>query len=148
VTFHRSYLGPRGFPLPTYRTPGAGRVCTGKETRLRRDRRSDAKHRRNVLPGRVTPRTAWEATARRLGKPELRHSCASLAISAGANAKVVQRLLGRKTATMTLDRSGHPFPDDLDAVADRLNGGLRSHCGPSPDSDWSATTINRLHLPF
>ncbi len=48
---------------------------------------------------------------------DLRHTCASLAISSGANVKVVQRLLGHKTAVLTLDRYGHLFPDDLDAVA-------------------------------
>ena len=31
--------------------------------------------------------------------------------------KVVQRLLGHKTAVLTLDRYGHLFPHDLDAVA-------------------------------
>lgn len=48
---------------------------------------------------------------------DLRHTCASLAISEGANVKVVQRLLGHKTAVLTLDLYGHLFPDDLDAVA-------------------------------
>ena len=48
---------------------------------------------------------------------DLRHTCASLAISAGANIKVVQKLLGYKSAVLTLDRYGHLFPDDLDAVA-------------------------------
>ena len=48
---------------------------------------------------------------------DLRHTCASLAIRSGANVKVVQRLLGHKTAVLTLDRYGHLFPDDLDAVA-------------------------------
>jgi integrase len=64
---------------------------------------------------------------------DLRHTCASLAISAGANVKVVQRLLGHKTAMLTLDRYGHLFPDDLDAVADAFDtaaeataGGLRA----------------------
>jgi integrase len=52
---------------------------------------------------------------------DLRHTCASLAISAGANVKVVQRLLGHKTAVLTLDRYGHLFPDDLDAVAEALD---------------------------
>ena len=52
---------------------------------------------------------------------DLRHTCASLAISGGANVKVVQRLLGHKTATLTLDRYGHVFPDDLDAVADAFD---------------------------
>ena len=41
---------------------------------------------------------------------DLRHTYASLAISAGANVKVVQRLLGHKTAVLTLDRYGDLFP--------------------------------------
>ncbi len=52
---------------------------------------------------------------------DLRHTCASLAISAGANVKVVQKLLGHKSAVLTLDRYGHLFPDDLDAVADAFD---------------------------
>jgi integrase len=52
---------------------------------------------------------------------DLRHTCASLAISSGANVKVVQRLLGHKTAVLTLDRYGHLFPNDLDAVADAFD---------------------------
>jgi integrase len=39
----------------------------------------------------------------------------------GANVKVVQRLLGHKTAVLTLDRYGHLFADDLDAVADAFD---------------------------
>jgi integrase len=56
----------------------------------------------------------------------LRHTAASLAISAGANIKVVQRMLGHKTATLTLDLYGHLFPDDLDAVAKGLEIGLKA----------------------
>jgi integrase len=52
---------------------------------------------------------------------ELRHTCASLAISAGANVKVLQTLLGHKTATLTLDRYGHLFPDDLSRIADAFD---------------------------
>lgn len=52
---------------------------------------------------------------------DLRHTAASLAISAGANIKVVQKLLGHKTAVLTLDRYGHLYADDLDAVATALN---------------------------
>lgn len=48
---------------------------------------------------------------------DLRHTCASLAIRSGANVKVVQRLLGHKTAVLTLDRYGHLYADDLHAVA-------------------------------
>ena len=52
---------------------------------------------------------------------DLRHTFASLAISEGANVTVVQKLLGHKSAVLTLDRYGHLFPDDLDAVADAFD---------------------------
>ncbi|MGI8881040.1 MAG: tyrosine-type recombinase/integrase [Jatrophihabitans sp.] len=52
---------------------------------------------------------------------ELRHTAASLAIASGANVKVVQQMLGHKSATMTLDQYGHLFGDQLDEVADRMD---------------------------
>ena len=48
---------------------------------------------------------------------ELRHTAASLAIASGADVKVVQQMLGHKSATMTLDLYGHLFGDRLDVVA-------------------------------
>lgn len=51
----------------------------------------------------------------------LRHTAASLAIAAGADVKVVQQMLGHKSATMTLDLYGHLFDDRLDEVADALD---------------------------
>lgn len=56
----------------------------------------------------------------------LRHTTASLAISAGANVKVVQRLLGHATAAMTLDRYGHLLSDDLAGAADALGRVIES----------------------
>ncbi|WP_280255199.1 tyrosine-type recombinase/integrase [Nocardia wallacei] len=56
----------------------------------------------------------------------LRHTAASLAIRAGANIKVVQKMLGHKTATMTLDLYGHLYEDDLDSVADSMDLGART----------------------
>ena len=52
---------------------------------------------------------------------DLRHSAASLAVSAGANVKAIQRMLGHASAAMTLDQYADLFDDDLDAVADRLD---------------------------
>jgi integrase len=52
---------------------------------------------------------------------DLRHTAASLAISAGANPKAVQRMLGHASAAMTLDTYADLFEDDLDAVSDRLD---------------------------
>jgi integrase len=69
---------------------------------------------------------------------ELRHTAASLAVSAGANLKAVQRMLGQASAAMTLDRSADLFDDDLDEVADRLDHLRATTCGPGADRATSA----------
>jgi integrase len=51
----------------------------------------------------------------------LRHTAASLAISSGANVKVVQRVLGHASAAMTLDVYADLFDDDFATVADKLS---------------------------
>src|SRR6476660_10349821 len=56
----------------------------------------------------------------------LRHTAASLAIAAGANAKVVRTMLRYKSATMTLDLYGHLFGDQLDQVADAMDAARSS----------------------
>jgi integrase len=60
---------------------------------------------------------------------DLRHTCASLAISAGANVKVIQKLLGHKSAVLTLDKYGHLMPDDLDAVAEAFDLAAQTTAG-------------------
>lgn len=52
---------------------------------------------------------------------DLRHTCASLAIAAGADVKVLQRMLGHASAALTLDRYGHLMPGQARSVADRLD---------------------------
>jgi integrase len=59
----------------------------------------------------------------------LRHTTASLAISAGANVKVIQRLLGHATAAMTLDTYGHLMSDDLAEVATALGNAIQAAQG-------------------
>jgi integrase len=51
----------------------------------------------------------------------LRHTAASLAIASGADVKVVEQMLGHKSATMTLDQYGHLYGDRLDIVADAMD---------------------------
>lgn len=85
-------------------------------------------------------RRAWfDQAAADIGEPgltphELRHTAASLAVSAGANVKAVQRMLGHASAAMTLDRYADLFDDDLDAVADRLDTVARQARGLLADS--------------
>jgi integrase len=58
---------------------------------------------------------------------DLRHTCASLAVSAGVNVLALQRMLGHTSAKVTLDTYADLFDDDLDAVAVTL------HARYSPD---------------
>jgi integrase len=62
-----------------------------------------------------------DKTFPRITAHDLRHTAASLAVSAGANVKVIQRMLGHASAAMTLDVYADLFDDDFTAVADRLS---------------------------
>lgn len=94
-----------------------------------------------ALRAQVFQRSVLSAAAGRLGiegmhPHALRHTAASLAIASGANVKVVQQMLGHKSATMTLDLYGHLFGDQLDEVADRLDVAAREAdvAPPLPDA--------------
>lgn len=70
---------------------------------------------------------------------DLRHTAASLAVSAGANVKAVQRMLGHASAAVTLDIYSDLFDDDLDGVATALDrartDSLQSDGDDNPGSD-------------
>jgi integrase len=51
----------------------------------------------------------------------LRHTAASLYISACTPPKVAQRILGHASVVMTMDLYGHLYPDEMDTWAARLN---------------------------
>jgi integrase len=61
------------------------------------------------------------AAVQKVTPHDLRHTCASLAISAGVNVLALQRMLGHKSAKITLDTYADLFDDDLDAVAVSLH---------------------------
>jgi integrase len=79
-----------------------------------------------VLRNRTFRRGWFDDAAKAIGIPgltphELRHTCASLAVSAGANVKAIQRMLGHSSAKETLDTYSDLFDSDLDQVAVALN---------------------------
>jgi integrase len=82
------------------------------------------------LAGAMARCQADDPTFPRITAHALRHTAASLAIHAGANPKVVQRMLGHASAAMTLDIYTDLFESDLDAVADRLEDVLKM-CSPA-----------------
>ncbi len=59
-------------------------------------------------------------TRSRVTAHAMRHTAAALAISAGGNPKVVQRVLGHASGAMPLDVYADLFESDLDSVAERL----------------------------
>ncbi len=61
----------------------------------------------------------------KLNPHDLRHTAASLAISAGANVKAAQRMLGHASAAMTLDTYSDLYEDDLASVAVALDSARR-----------------------
>lgn len=60
---------------------------------------------------------------------ELRHTAASLAIQSGANIKALQNMLGHESAGLTLDRYGHLYGSDVEAVGVAINDLLTRNCG-------------------
>lgn len=62
-----------------------------------------------------------KALSKRVRLRRMINTAASLAISAGANVKAVQKMLGHASAAMTLDVYADLFDDDLDAVGNALS---------------------------
>ncbi|MDH3539409.1 MAG: site-specific integrase [Acidimicrobiia bacterium] len=71
-------------------------------------------------------RQVWYSAVEQAGLPQglrvhdLRHTCASLLIGAGANPKAVQVHLGHSSISVTMDRYTHLFPSDIEALVGRL----------------------------
>ena len=83
----------------------------------------------DVLRNRIFRRHFLSEATVEIGLPgltphELRHTCASLAVSAGANVKALQRMLGHASAKETLDTYADLFDSDLDSVAAALDNAV------------------------
>lgn len=80
---------------------------------------------------------------------DLRHTAASLAVHAGANVKALQRMLGHKNASMTLDVYADLFDSDLMDVARLLDAAVQvetgvEECGQNVGKMWAKTFWNML----
>jgi integrase len=76
-------------------------------------------------------RRVWQLALEAAGLPaslrmhDLRHTCAALMISEGANPKQVQCHLGHSSITVTMDNYGHLFSGDVEALAERMDARIR-----------------------
>jgi integrase len=66
-------------------------------------------------------RTALPEAKRKLRFHDLRHTCATLIISAGGHAKLVQERLGHSSITTTLNLYGHVLPSTEAALVDAMD---------------------------
>ena len=64
---------------------------------------------------------AVDKTFPSLTRHDLRHTAASLTVSAGTNIKALQRMLGHASASMTSDTYADLFDEDLNSVTERLD---------------------------
>lgn len=116
----------REVPLPPFMLPTLARLCEGKT-------REDFVFGSGIAPipyphstsgwfvGAVRRVQATDDTFPKITPHDLRHTAASLAISAGANVKAVQRMLGHTSAAMTLDVYADLLDDDLETVATAMS---------------------------
>lgn len=115
----------REVPFPRFMADALKAACAGKTPEDLLFPGPNGDHLRNARVH--ADNRSWFASALKAsGTPritphDLRHTAAGFAVSAGANVKVVQRMLGHKTAAMTLDVYADLFDSDLDSVADALD---------------------------
>ncbi|WP_435193218.1 tyrosine-type recombinase/integrase [Streptomyces sp. NRRL F-5630] len=65
-----------------------------------------------------------DANVRRVRVHDLRHTCASLLLAQGVDARTIMETLGHSTITMTLDTYAHVMDTTLRAAAERMDDAL------------------------
>jgi integrase len=93
-----------------------------------------------VAAAELFPRTVGDKVVHEFKLHELRHTAASLAIQAGANIKALQNMLGHESAGLTLDRYGHLYGSDVEAVGVAINALLTRECGQNVGTEPVAAT--------
>ena len=96
-----------------------------------------------VAAAELYPRTVGDSVVYDFKLHELRHTAASLAIQAGANIKALQNMLGHESAGLTLDRYGHLYGSDVEAVGTAINALLTRQCGQNVVTDEGCADLRK-----
>ncbi|MBM9839275.1 site-specific integrase [Rhodococcus hoagii] len=112
----------RWVPVPEFLVAALARECVGKgrEDLVFPGRDGEYQRRSVSFTGWFT-KAVEKSGVPRVTPHDLRHTAASLAVSAGVNVKALQRMLGHASAAMTLDTYADLFDDDLEAVGSALD---------------------------
>lgn len=111
----------RVVPIPRFLVTELARLCEGLDRDALIFPGSRGEFMRPPRTGSWFARAVQRSGAPRVTAHDLRHTAASLAVSAGANVKVIQRMLGHASAAVTLDIYADLLSGDLDAVADAMD---------------------------
>lgn len=79
------------------------------------------------------------AKVRRVRVHDLRHTCASLLLAQGVDARTIMETLGHSTITMTLDTYAHVMDTTLKAAASQMDAALG--VDPEEDDDDGSTGV-------
>jgi integrase len=111
----------RSVPVPQFVLGHISPLCTGKNPEALLFS-SDGKYLpRSKSTGGWFAGAVKRAKVQKITPHDLRHTAASLAVSAGVNVLALQRMLGHKSAKVTLDTYADLFDTDLDAVASTMH---------------------------
>jgi integrase len=113
-------------------------------TNVRRRWWSQAVAATELFPRTVTDDTGEQTVVYDFKLHELRHTAASLAIQAGANIKALQNMLGHESAGLTLDRYGHLYRSDVEAVGVAINELLTRKCGQNVGTEGDSAPTLRV----
>src|ERR1700758_3009406 len=130
--FVADLLAPRDLDALVFPDSG-GRHMRGSN--VRRRWWSHAVAAAELFPRKLTNAAGEDTVVYDFKLHELRHTAASLAIQAGANIKALQNMLGHESAGLTLDRYGHLYGSDVEAVGVAINALLSRDCGQNVATD-------------
>ena len=138
VTSDTKTHAARDVPIPACVEKVLWPLCDGRAGDCLVFTRSDGKPFDEQSVGRhvknVEGKHWWWAALQGAGLPDmtmhdLRHTAASIAVSAGANVLLVQRMLGHEDASVTLKTYADLFDSDMDIVRDTIDQIVRRDIG-------------------
>ena len=138
----------RSVPVPQFVLTELARQCEDKgPTDLVFDGRGGKYLRRSNTVTGWFQAAVKKAKVQTITPHDLRHTCASLSVSAGVNVLALQRMLGHESAKMTLDTYADLFDDDLDAVANALHARYAPACAQNVLTGRSAKPVAAQEKP-
>lgn len=139
----------RSVPIPGFVVVELARQCEGKarDDLVFPSRDGDYLKRSVSFTGWFT-KAVDRSGVPRLTPHDLRHTCASLSIAAGANVKALQRMLGHASASMTLDTLQRPVRRRSRHRWRRSGSGrISTECGQIVGTDGLTDSHNDTKMP-